>query len=73
MLPVSMPPPSSLSNSLLPVVSMIISDLVLCSSVAVVKPIAHLFIASVRILSALASLMPGSKLIQHGVNQTFIV
>ena len=58
MLPVSMPPFSSLSNSLDPVVTWMICDLLRCISVAVVNPVGTSFIASSWILSAFCSEMP---------------
>ena len=56
--PVSIPPFSSLSNSLDPVVTWMIWDLFRCISVAVVKPVGTSFMASIWILSAFCSEIP---------------
>lgn len=56
--PVSMPPPSNLSNSREPLVSWMISERFWWNSVAVVNPIGTNFAASAIILSALPSEIP---------------
>ena len=56
--PVSTPPFSNLSNSLDPVVTWMIWDLLRCISVAVVNPVGTNFMASIWILSAFCSEIP---------------